>query len=278
MTPYRGRFAPSPTGSLHAGSLVAALASYLDARANGGSWRLRIDDIDPPRQLPDSVCQIQDALRCHGLEWHGEILFQSQHVAQYESALNKLWGQGYLFRCTCTRSSLAPNGECVRSCSQQIHKTTQPHSIRVRTEPSFDSGYEDLFLGWQEGESSKTLRNFIVKRRDGLYAYQLAAAIDDASPNFSHIIRGADLLKSTHRQRWLQLLLGLQTPLYGHIPIMCDRSGAKLSKQSGALPLNTQTARHNLHVALSHLRQPCPPPTLETLRDILNFATEHWSR
>ena len=209
---YSGRFAPSPTGPLHAGSLVAALASFLDARHHNGQWQLRIDDIDPPRAVAGSIDAITDALLAHGLRWDGPILYQSHSSPRYDSALDKLQSWGWLFRCVCTRATLDADGCCGQHCEDHNIGLETAHSLRVKVVPERLEGFSDRFLGEQPAPIETASRDFIVKRRDGLYAYQLAAAIDDAKPQFTHVVRGADLLESTHRQRWLQQLLGLEPP------------------------------------------------------------------
>ena len=275
--PYRGRFAPSPTGPLHAGSLVAALASFLDARHQGGVWRMRFDDIDPPRAVEGSERDIIAALRGHGLHWDGPILYQSEHSERYESALETLWQLGYLFRCICTRTTLSSGGSCGQDCRNADHPATLGHSLRVRVIPERLQNFTDRFMGEQAVATEGVPADFIVKRRDGLFAYQLAAAVDDALPHVTHVVRGDDLLTSTHWQRWLQQLLGLTSPHYAHVGVVCDHAGNKLSKQTGAEALNVSDAAENLRDALRHLRQPPPPASAKTVIDLLGFAIEHWS-
>ncbi len=288
---YRGRFAPSPTGPLHKGSLVAALASYLDAKHHGGHWFLRIDDIDPPRSVPGSAEQIIDCLRAHGLEPDENIDYQSQHAQQYNNALASLAKRGVLFACHCTRTTLNPAGFCQAGCSMQpvdsaqleeaaCRHPTPPHtpqaSLRVSVAANTELHFDDAIKGPQQATLGETLPNFIVRRRDGLYAYQLAAAIDDAMPGISHVIRGSDLLTSTFRQRYLQSLLALDPPSYAHLPVLCHSDGSKLSKQTGATPLDTKQVDTNLRSTLAVLGQESPPQHLST-HDILSWAIEHWS-
>ena len=275
--PYRGRFAPSPTGPLHAGSLVAALASFLDARHHGGIWRLRFDDIDPPRAVPGSKQAIMAALRDHGLHWDEPILYQSEHSERYESALQTLWQLGYLFRCICTRTTLSSAGTCGQDCRNADHPGSLAHSLRVRVIPERLRNFTDRLVGEQAVATGGVPADFIVKRRDGLFAYQLAAAVDDALPHVTHVVRGDDLLTSTHQQRWLHQLLGQTSPRYAHAGVVRDHAGNKLSKQTGAEALNIQDAAENLRNALRHLRQPPPPASAKTVIDLLGFAIEHWS-
>jgi len=276
-TPYRGRFAPSPTGPLHAGSLVAALASFLDARHFSGDWQLRIDDIDPPRAVAGSVEAITDALSAHGLFWDGPLVFQSASETRYERALQRLTSMGWLFRCICTRATLSERGSCGQGCEYQEISDGEPHSLRVKTHPERLPEFEDRFLGEQSVSADTISKDFIVKRRDGLYAYQLAAAIDDAQPHFTHIVRGADLLDSTYRQRWLQELLKLEAPAYGHVPVVLDEAGHKLSKQTGAAALDSHQPEDNLRAGLRHLGQVAPPRSARRVAEILSHAVEYWA-
>ena len=273
---YRGRFAPSPTGPLHAGSLASALASFLDAKSQQGTWQLRIDDIDPPRAVEGSIPAISDALIAHGLLWDGPILFQSSASAGYDSALERLSKAGWLFRCICTRSTLTARSTCGQGCAGKPITNDTAHSLRVKVVPERLEGFSDRFLGEQPAPIETASKDFIVKRRDGLYAYQLAAAIDDAKPQFTHVVRGADLLESTHRQRWLQQLLGLEPPSYAHVTVLVDQEGNKLSKQTGASPLDNCQPEKNLRQCLQHLAQPAPPSSARRVPEILDHATEHW--
>ncbi len=275
---YRGRFAPSPTGDLHLGSLSTALASFLDARHHCGAWHIRIDNLDPPREVKGSFESIHKALLQHGLEWDGTIYFQGSNTDKYKEALNKLWEKGHIFRCTCTRSLLAKNGSCQTDCYLFDRSETKKHSLRINLSPGETNGFDDLILGWQSYELDNKPHNFIVRRRDGLFAYQLAAAVDDSKSKFSHIIRGSDLLASTHRQRRLRQILGLESPKYGHIPLRTDEQGIKLSKHTGAAALDPRYVEQNLRSSLAHLGQPNPPNSAKMPGDILNFAVENWSR
>lgn len=252
-TSYTGRFAPSPTGPLHAGSLVAALASFLDARAHGGRWLLRVDDIDPPRAVAGATQSIKSALLAHGLAFDGEVDFQSSHQQQYDKALEQLGADGHLFACSCTRTTLGAGGTCVRECQYRTTPPTAPASLRVHVPEDTVIEFEDLLLGQQAYALSKHCPNFIVRRKDNLYAYQLACAIDDGSSAVSHVIRGRDLLDSTPRQIFLQQILGLVTPCYGHLPLIYGADGIKLSKQTGATALDNATPAANLKAALAVL-------------------------
>ena len=217
------------------------------------------------------------ALTAHGLEWDGPVLYQSSESARYEHALRQLSAAGWLFRCRCSRATLSPQGTCGQECENRDVTLDEPHSLRVRFDATRDHYFEDRFLGPQQIDPGSAPRDFIVKRRDGLYAYQLAATVDDAQPQFTAVVRGADLLDSTYRQLWLQQLLDLESPQYAHVTVVNDGLGNKLSKQTGAPALVTEHAAQNLRTALSHLKQAAPPDTARCVADILDFATEHWS-
>ncbi len=277
---YAGRFAPSPTGPLHAGSLVAALASYLDAKGHRGSWLLRIDDIDPPRQQAGATESIIECLRAHGLV-PDEVDYQSLHKATYEQALTSLAQRGLLFLCQCTRATLGLNGICIRDCAQRsITQETivqaRQGSLRVSISPSVEVAFSDLIYDKQHAALGQTHANFIVKRRDGLYAYQLAAACDDGNGEITHAIRGADLLDSTFKQIYLQQVLDLTTPNYGHLPLVYGADGSKLSKQTGAQALDNRHPQANLMQAARVLGLPPAPKTALGVSGLLAWFTAQW--
>jgi glutamyl-Q tRNA(Asp) synthetase len=257
--------------------MVSALASFLDARSQSGAWHLRIDDIDPPRAVAGSVESILSTLAGHGLKWDGPVSYQSHSAPAYERALQQLEADGWLFRCMCTRNQLKTLGACGRKCRENWVDPTAPHSLRVIISVGDMSGFEDGFLGFQAAMDSPTPDDFIVRRRDGLFAYQLAAAIDDAKPHHTHVVRGADLLESTHRQRWLHQILGLTSPHYAHVPVMVDRDGIKLSKQTGAEAVGSSTPAATLRRCLAHLSQLAPPASAISIDDILDHATNYWT-
>ncbi|MBC6429030.1 MAG: tRNA glutamyl-Q(34) synthetase GluQRS [Cellvibrionales bacterium] len=275
--PYIGRFAPSPTGPLHLGSLVAALGSYLDARAHSGQWQLRIDDLDPPREARGARTQIPAQLRAHGLHWDGPIRHQSQHLNSYQKHLTQLTKAGQTYRCQCPRQRLRTlqgryDGHC------RTRQITNPDSaLRLRFDRA--PSWQDLLHGRQQPTATELGGDFIIQRRDGLISYQLATAVDDAPPGITHVLRGADLLESTARQIHLQQCLNLPTPTYGHLPLIRTSSGDKLSKQTGAPPLDTAQAAANLIAALKLLGQPTPPKMRhQPCAQILQQATAHWNR
>jgi len=260
------------------GSLVAALASFLDAKANEGAWLVRIDDIDPPREVAGAKAQILATLHAHGMSGDEELILQSSHHAAYETALEKLWQQGLLFVCSCTRTTLGPTGCCIRDCRDQARPQTVEGSLRIHVPTGTHIEFTDLVLGPQNVDLASQLSNFIVRRRDGLYAYQLAAAVDDFSPHITHVIRGADLLESTPRQMFLRRMLALPDPLYGHTPVLTDALGTKLSKQTGAAPVNNRLALDNLRFALTFLGQPKPDSHVSNVPDLLRSAVANWRR
>lgn len=274
MSEYRGRFAPSPTGDLHQGSLVAALASYLDARHHEGIWQLRFDDIDPPRQVAGSVESISKTLEMHGLAWDGPVQFQSNHSARYLNALDRLKEQNATFTCICTRATLGSDGACEANCDQ--HRYDQG-SVRLKSSSGTLPQYWDLCTA-QDVFPNNYPANFVLRRKDGLFSYQLATAVDDALDEFTHVVRGGDLKPSTHRQLYIQTLLGLHKPQYGHIGIVTDGNGVKLSKQTGATPINCADPAKNIRSALSLLKQTPPPKTAKNVAAILTWAIERWDR
>lgn len=274
---YRGRFAPSPTGPLHLGSLIAALASYLDARHRGGAWLLRMEDLDPPREQPGAAAQILQGLRAHGLDWDGDIMYQSRRAGAYDEALARLQSMGLLFACDCTRQRLGPGGRCGDRCRPRQADLEQPVALRVWIPPGAAVSFDDRLQGPQAEAFGLSGSDFVVRRKDGYYAYQLAVVVDDADQGISDIVRGSDLLDSTPRQLWLQQQLDYPAPRYLHLPVLNDTAGRKLSKQNRAPALDPTRAPRNLRRCLACLAQPTPPDTLLETADILRFAIRHWS-
>jgi glutamyl-Q tRNA(Asp) synthetase len=259
-----GRFAPSPTGPLHLGSLVAAVGSWLYARAAGGRWLVRIEDIDTPRVVPGSAEEILGALRRYGLEWDGDVVCQSRRTASYERALDELRVKRLVFDCACSRADLAraasaPLGSepvYPGTCRNGLPAGRVPRAIRFRA-PDEVIGFKDLLAGHVEENVAERTGDFVVRRADGLFAYQLAVVVDDAEQGVTQVVRGADLLTSTPRQIALQRALGYPTPEYAHLPLVLTPDGAKLGKRDGALPLPTldeARVRETLALALRHLR------------------------
>jgi glutamyl-Q tRNA(Asp) synthetase len=284
MTPaYRGRFAPSPTGPLHAGSLVAALASALDAQQHGGEWQVRIEDLDNPRCSPHWATDILRGLTAHGFVWHGEPVYQSERHAIYQTALTQLEQAGHLYPCACSRREIADSSQ--RGIEGPVYPGTCHNGLdgrparawRLRVGNAVTIRFTDRLQGTQQQDLSQEVGDFVLHRSDGLIAYQLAVVVDDAEAGITDIVRGADLLASTPRQIHLQSLLGLPTPRYLHLPVLCNPAGEKLSKQSGATALDPELATRNLVAALDFLGQ-SPPDMLarQRVRDVWEWSRQHW--
>lgn len=275
--PVVGRFAPSPSGPLHLGSLLTALASFLDARSRAGRWLLRIDDLDAPRSVPGSADQIRRALEHHGLFWDGVATQQSKHQSNYLDALAKLQEQKRLYRCSCTRKMVI-NRPYPGTCSERNLPQSQPGSVRLRIPADLDRvEFIDELLGAQYDQLATSCGDFIVQRADGLISYQLAVVVDDAITGVNRVVRGADLLSSTPRQIVLQRLLQLPQPNYLHLPVVMNKTGTKLSKQAHAQALDAAHPSANLHLLLQLLHQ-APPSRLqhESPAELLAWATQHW--
>ena len=275
MPEYIGRFAPSPTGPLHMGSLLAALVSYLDARKNNGQWLVRIEDIDPPREQPSSVEQILRTLEIHGFHWDQEIRYQSSCTELYEAALSKLYEKGLCYWCPCSRKQLAErHGEHLPSCGKSTGKHLNHCALRFRGS-GISYKWPDLLLGSKE----QTIDNdFILKRRDGLYSYQLAVVADDIDQRISHVIRGADLLDSTPMQLALYEALDAAPPKFGHFPLVVNKDGQKFSKQNFAPAVNDQTPLDNLGVLSKWLGMTIPTPPPSHPESYLKTLAQQWGR
>lgn len=256
--PYRGRFAPSPTGDLHFGSLVAALAGWLRARRQGGAWLLRVEDIDPPREVPGSTASILAALDGLGLRAAEPPLYQSQREDAYAAALQCLQEDGRAFPCWCSRAELEGAGVMHRDgrCISRSRED-RPPAWRLRV-PDLDIEFDDVLQGPQRQNAREAVGDFVLKRADGLWSYQLACVVDDAFQGITEVVRGCDLLDSTPRQILLQRLLGLPTPAYLHLPLAVDAEGCKLSKSSDAPAVDAGNPRVALARALRFLGQPVP--------------------
>jgi len=248
-SPYVGRFAPSPSGPLHAGSAVAALASYLDARAHGGSWLVRMEDLDAPRNVRGADQFIMQQLQALGMRWDGDVLYQSRRLCAYQQSYSALLSLNLVYPCSCTRreiadSALRTQGRLIDSerpypgnCRSGHPEGRQALSWRLRV-PAGRTFFQDRWLGPMQQEVGQVVGDFVLRRADGIWAYQLAVVVDDAHQGVTHVVRGEDLLSSTARQVLLFNLLGLSPPKYLHVPVVTDESGQKLSKQNGAAPLN----------------------------------------
>ncbi len=274
---YRGRFAPSPTGSLHLGSLYTALASFLEARAQEGLWFVRIDDIDTPRCLPGADTRILKTLERFGLCWDGTVDYQSNNLERYRTVLEKLEENGRLYPCTCSRKKLEGAGPVYPGwCRGRPRDRTQPHALRVRVDPGAIV-FEDRLQGRFTQNLAAASGDFIVYRRDKIHAYQLAVVADDHAVGITEILRGCDLLDNTPRQIYLQQLLQLPTPNYCHIPILVNPEGQKLSKQTGAPAVDECKPGPLLHALLGLLGQSPPRELLNAPpKEILSWAIAHW--
>lgn len=273
MSAYVGRFAPTPSGALHLGSLVTALGSWLDARAAGGRWALRIDDLDRPRVRPGATDEILRQLEYHGLWWDGAIRHQSEHIEEYEAALAHLRDMHRLYACRCTRAELA--------------RLSAPVDADAEGEPAYPGTCREA--GWPDGDAALRVRvddasqpavggDFVVRRRDGQIGYQLACAVDEHAMGITDVVRGADLVQSGLRQSWLLRTLGLPRPRHRHLPLVLSRDGQKLSKRTESEPLQIDQAPANLVLALRLLGQRTPDDAGDRqVEALLRHATLHWA-
>ncbi|HYC44288.1 MAG TPA: tRNA glutamyl-Q(34) synthetase GluQRS [Burkholderiales bacterium] len=284
QTKYRGRFAPSPSGPLHFGSLVAAVGSYLDARANAGAWLVRIDDLDPPRVVPGAADDILSTLEACGLEWDERIVYQSTRSDAYHAALHALRQQGLVYACACSRREIADSAVSgiegyvyPGTCRTGLPAARAARAWRVKTVAAH-SAFDDRVQGRIEHDIEREIGDFVLYRTDRVYAYQLAAALDDAEAGVTDVVRGADLLHSTPRQIYLQRLLGLPTPRYAHLPVAVNERGEKLSKQTHAPAVDAARVGPALVAALRFLGQ-APTAELAQARApaILEWALANWS-
>jgi glutamyl-Q tRNA(Asp) synthetase len=284
---YRGRFAPSPTGRLHLGSLFAAAGSFLQARAAGGMWLLRMEDVDAPRVVPGAADDILRTLEQLGLEWDGPVLYQSTRTEAYEAALTQLTAAGLVFRCSCSRRELAAatpstNTALVEdlfypgTCRAHVRHPQRPPAFRFRVEPG-EVDFADALQGPCRQDVSRTIGDFVIRRRDGLFAYQLAVVVDDAEQGVTEVARGCDLLASTARQILLQKALGLTQPTYMHLPVLVEADGRKAAKSHRSLPVEAEGASLLVHRVLVLLGQE-PPRELAgaTPPELWRWAIAHW--
>lgn len=278
---YRGRFAPSPTGRLHFGSLVAAVAGYLDARAADGVWLLRIENIDPPREVPGSTDAILSALEAFGFQWDGEIVFQGDRFERYREVAESLLNRRLAYPCGCSRKEIAAIAKHGHegfiypgTCRNGLPADRKGRSLRLRTDDT-PVDFDDRIQARIEQRLESEIGDYVIRRADGYYAYQLGVVIDDNDQGITHVVRGCDLLHSTTRQIHLQQLLGYQTPSYAHFPVVLDEAGNKLSKQDNAHPVDTNNPFPALEMALSFLNQPLPQNPL-SLEEWWQWAIAHW--
>ncbi|MCB1620452.1 MAG: tRNA glutamyl-Q(34) synthetase GluQRS [Thiothrix sp.] len=282
---YRGRFAPSPTGRLHFGSLLTATASYLEARSQGGTWLLRIEDLDTTRIHPETTQAIIRTLALHGFVWDENILHQSRRLALYQQALQALNHRHLTYPCTCSRSTLQQQartgahgliypGTCRH---RQAVPDGRRHAIRIRV-PDRDICFTDQVQGLFCQNPALALGDFVLRRADGIFAYQLAVVVDDAAQGITHVVRGADLLDNTPRQYYLQEQLGLAQPQYAHIPQACNAQGQKLSKQTLAVALESNQALASLCRVWNALNQPpLQAGDFSSVREFWDHAIRHWA-
>ena len=273
MSAYVGRFAPTPSGALHLGSLVTALGSWLDARAAGGRWALRIDDLDRPRVRPGATDEILRQLESHGLCWDGRVRRQSEHIEEYEAALARLRDMGSVYACRCTRAELARQG--AQADADAEGETAYPGTCREVRWPDDDAA---LRVRVDDATHAPVGGDFVVRRRDGQIGYQLACAVDEHAMGITDVVRGADLVQSGLRQSWLLRTLGLPLPRYRHLPLVLSPGGQKLSKRTESEPLQIEQAPANLVLALRLLGQRAPDEGADRQVDaLLRHATSHWA-
>lgn len=281
---YTGRFAPSPTGLLHIGSLLTAAASYADARSNGGKWLVRMEDLDPPREMPGAASHILHTLEAFGFEWDGEVAYQSRRYALYEETLCRLKTAGLVYPCHCSRKDwqagarrgadgFVYNGRCRHPGQRPAPQGKQP-AWRIRV-PDRDIGFSDGIVGGYAQNLAGDIGDFVLLRADGYWAYQLAVVADDAEQSVTHIVRGQDLLVSTPRQIYLQQCLGVPTPQYAHLPLLTNAQGQKWSKQTLAPALDLNRREQLLRQVFRYLKLPEAPET-DRPAELLDWAVAHW--
>lgn len=286
QTPYRGRFAPSPTGPLHFGSLIAATGSYLQAKSQNGEWLVRIDDIDPPREQAGAAESILKTLDQYGFEWDKEVLYQSTRSERYMDAINQLLKLNLAYPCTCSRKSILEKtgqnrGEVIypgfcRNGATENNAQHASHSIRLNCQQQQQS-FNDAIQGKQHFDFDKQLGDFILQRRDKLFSYQLASGIDDAEQGITEVIRGADLLTVTPSHLQVQKVLNLPSPRYAHLPVVINSAGQKLSKQNLARAISVKDTTVLLFNALKFLGQMPPNELLKASQEeIWNWAISNW--
>ncbi|MBJ6979527.1 tRNA glutamyl-Q(34) synthetase GluQRS [Luteimonas sp. MC1895] len=269
--PLRGRFAPSPTGALHFGSLLAAFGSWLAARSAGAEWWLRVEDVDRGREVPGAALAQLRTLAGFGLEHDGQVTWQSQRGELYAASVSRLLDAGLAFECHCSRADVAATGGVHRACRPGARRTRP--ALRLRVPDGSRVAFEDAVHGRTAQQVDRDVGDFVLRRADGFWAYQLAVVVDDADQAITDVVRGADLLDSTPRQVLLQRALGLPTPRYMHLPLVLGEDGRKLSKSEGSLPVDAADPLPTLRAAWRALGQPPSRlPTSGPLRDVLAAA------
>lgn len=273
---YIGRFAPTPSGYLHFGSLIAALASYLDARAADGRWLLRMEDLDPPREMPGAQDAILRALEAYGFEWDAKMVCQSERLGIYNAMIDRLWQDGHAYACDCSRKQLQPFAGLYPGFCRDAGRDVSDAAIRLRV-PDREYAFTDRVQGEFRQHLGREVGDFVIRRRDGLIAYQLAVVLDDAWQGVTDVVRGADLLDSTPRQLYLQELLGLPQPRYLHVPLIIQPDGHKLGKRYRSPPLQPDEATPLLLRALRALGQPTASDLADALPgELLAWAIPRW--
>lgn len=277
LTPIRGRFAPSPSGPLHFGSLLAALGSYLTAKAQQGQWLVRIEDIDTPRTVPGAADQILRTLERFGLHWDGTVVWQSQRLALYQAHFEQFLQQDWIYPCQCSRARIASLGGLYDGhCRQQPVTGHAALAWRLKTH-AVAATFTDLVFGQQQIAPALANEDYIIKRRDGLFAYQWVVVLDDIDQQINQVIRGADLLQMTPRQQALFRQFGVTPPQYGHLPLAVTAPGFKLSKQNHATDINRFAAPVSLAAALALLGHPLPAELSRApVTEQLSYALAHW--
>ena len=280
----RGRFAPSPTGPLHFGSLVAAVGSFADIRATGGTWLVRMEDLDRTREVPGAADEILRTLDAFGLSWDGAVLYQSRRTDAYAMALNQLATRGLAYPCGCTRREIALHGHrgpegpvYPGTCRDGLPPGRAARSVRLHV-GSARIGFTDAIQGQQDQDLAAAVGDFVLRRADGIHAYQLAVVVDDAEQGITDVVRGADLLSSTPRQILLQRHLGLPKPAYAHLPLAVDAAGRKLSKSLTALPVDRSDPLPALLAAWRFLGQPEPSERPYDVTGFWTWALANWHR
>jgi len=281
---YRGRFAPSPTGPLHFGSLVAAVGSYLAARSRQGQWLVRIENLDPPREVAGAAREILATLEALGMEWDGEVIYQSRRNEVYQAALAALEQQGLLYPCICSRKEIADSSISgidgpvyPGTCRGGLPAGRSSTALRVLTHDD-PIEFRDTLRGLIRQQLASATGDFVLRRADGIYSYQLAVVVDDAAQGVTHVVRGADLLDSTPRQIYLQQLLSYPTPAYLHLPVVTNAQGEKLSKQTQAMAVDVSRAVAQLVEAVRFLGQTPPAELVESsIASFWQWALENWS-
>jgi len=274
---YRGRFAPSPSGLLHFGSLVTALASYLDAKHNNGTWLVRIEDIDPPREITGASSAILHTLESYGLHWDESVLYQSQQSELYRQTLAQLSNQQLTYNCQCTRAQIKKLGGIYTSTCRPLNLPPLNNATRLVNNVGIFE-FTDTIQGEYSCDKKSAAEDFTLIRKDGLFAYQLSVVVDDVFQNITHVVRGCDLLEPTLRQLSFFKTLQVTAPVYSHIPLAITPEGFKLSKQNKAPAINNKNPQPALMAALHYLGQQPPEDLLfESVENIIKWATKHWS-